>query len=88
MSYNLSYESLVDTMLLFPRLIGGDYCLRHVRQFVCPSVRIFSTAEILHEVVTVDRLKSDILRFWKNVVRSLGAQKGSKSPKMAKSDQN
>ena len=40
--------------------------------------------EILHEVVTSDRLKSDILRFLKNLIRALGAQKGPKCPKMAR----
>ena len=71
----------------------GTIVLRPVRPFVRPFIRIFlrdhplKLSEILHEVVTSDRLKSDILRFLKNLVRALGAQRDQKSPKMAKNDQ-
>ena len=73
-----------------PDLLEGDYCF----EAVCPFVRIFlrghplKLSEILHEVVTSDRLKSDILRFCKKIsLMALGAQKGSKMPKMGKNSQ-
>ena len=64
------------------RKLEGDLCFE-----ACPFVRGFlrdyplKLSEILHEVVTSARLKSDILRFLKkNLVRAPGAQKGSKKP--------
>ena len=59
-----------------PTYRRGTIVLRPVRSSVRPFVWIFlrghplKLSEILHEVVTSDRLKSDILRFLKKI--SLG----------------
>ena len=90
-SNGMRYRKIILDIIFSPptfRKSEGDYCFEAC-PFVCSFVRIFlrdhplKLSEILHEVVTSDRLKSDILRFLKkNLVRAPGAQKGSKWPKM------
>ena len=87
LQYQVEYCMVISVAFFGPptfRKSEGDLCFEACPS-VCPFVRIFlrdhplKLSEILHEVVTSDRLKSDILRFLiKILVASPGGQKGSK----------